>query len=123
MKTKGWAIAVMFFVTLLTSSAQILYKFGAEMLPALFTNWPLIAGLLVYAFGAVLMIKAFNAGEVTVLYPIIATSYIWVTILSVFFFDEPINILKIIAIAAIFSGVIFIAFGSKRDAIEYTEVV
>jgi len=81
MKTKLWAIGLMIFTTLLTSSAQIFYKLGAATLElnllALITNYNLIIGLCIYAVGAVLMIIAFKGGELSVLYPIIATSYIW----------------------------------------------
>lgn len=122
-RTKTWAILVMFFVTILTSSAQVLYKFGSERLPELFTNYPLIAGLFLYGIGAVLMIIAFKAGEVTVLYPIVATSYIWVAILSSYFFHDSINFLKIMGIALIFTGVVAVSFGSRKDAIEFTEAV
>ena len=121
--TKKWAIALMVAVTLLTSTAQILYKFGSARLPAIFTNYCLISGLFLYGIGAILMITAFKAGEVTVLYPIVATSYIWVALLSSYFFSESINYLKIIGIALIFLGVTSVSMGSKKDAIEYTEAV
>jgi len=96
-KTKLWAIMLMFITTLLTSSAQLLYKSGVDSIDfskflSIVSNINLISGLLIYAVGAVLMIIALRGGELSVLYPIIATSYIWVGLLSWFFFAESLNL-------------------------------
>lgn len=128
MKTKLWAIVLMVLCTLLVSSAQILYKIGAAKLVldifSILTNWHLIIGLCLYGMGAVLVIIALRGGEVTVLYPIITSSYIWVSIGSVYFFGEDMNIFKILGIVAIISGILMITFGQKdKEVIEYTEAV
>lgn len=119
METKLWAIMLVVFVTLLTSSAQVLYKFGAEKLNlnplSLLTNYSLIGGLLLYGFGAVLLLIALKAGEVSVLYPIIATSYIWVALMAAYFFNETLSELRIFGIGLIFTGVIAVAIGSKKQ--------
>jgi len=128
METKAWAIGLVFFVTALTSSAQLLYKTGAERLSldiiALITNWPLISGMFLYGIGAVLLIIALKHGEVTVLYPIIATSYIWVVLFSWILFGESLGLLKILGILAIVGGIILISKGSKpTGVIQYEEAV
>ena len=116
MATKTWAIALILLTTALTSAAQVLYKYGAERLPEIFTNTPLIAGMVLYGTGAVMMILAFKGGDVNVLYPIFATSYVWVTLLSRFFFNEPLLPLKFVGVFSIVLGICFIGFGSKKDA-------
>lgn len=128
MKTKLWAMAVMLFVTLLTSSAQIFYKMGASKLKldllAIITNYHIIIGIVLYGLGAVLMILAMRGGDVSVLYPIVATSYIWVSILSQHFFGEYVNMIEWTGIMAIVVGIVFISFGSRDDSgLEYTEAV
>ena len=119
MQNKPWAILLIILCTFLTSSAQVFYKFAAAHLSfnliALLTNYQLIAGILLYAIGAVLMLLAFKGGEVTVLYPIFATSFIWVTLFSQYFFGEPINAFKIIGIITIIIGISAIAYGSKNE--------
>jgi undecaprenyl phosphate-alpha-L-ara4N flippase subunit ArnE len=121
MKTKLWAIGLMILTTLLTSTAQLFYKKGAENLEfniiSIITNYPLITGLFLYMVGAVLMITAFKGGELSVLYPIIATSYIWVGLFSFIIFHESLNTLRWLGILAIFFGVIFISIGSKDKEI------
>ncbi len=128
MPTKRWAIGLMILCTAFTSTAQVFYKFGADRLElnfiSLITNFPLITGMILYVLGAVIMITAFKGGEVSVLYPIIATSYIWVSLLSIYFFNESLNLFKILGIFIIIAGIIFISIGSKqKETIEYTEAI
>ena len=111
----------MVFTTLLTSVAQIFYKKGAGILVlnliALITNYYLIIGMVLYAIGGVLMIISFRGGEVSVLYPIIATSYIWVSFLSIFFLNETMNLFKWVGVFIIFSGIVLIGYGSNRKKV------
>ena len=117
MATKLWAALIVLLVTFFTSSAQILYKLGAKTLTfnitGILTNYYIIGGVILYALGGVLMILSLRGGEVSILYPIVATSYIWVTLLSIKFLGETANIFKWIGIAAIIAGIITIGFGSK----------
>jgi|SRR3989344_2974164 len=117
MATKLWSILLVLFTTLLTSSAQLLYKFGSATLTfnitSILTNYYLLGGILLYAVGGILMILSFRGGEVSVLYPIIATSYIWVSWLSIFFLNERMNAFKWFGVAFIIFGIISIGYGSK----------
>ena len=117
MATKTWAIFTVLFTTLLTSSAQILWKTGSASLKpnfaSILTNYYLIGGVFLYVIGGILLILSFKAGEVSVLYPIIATSYIWVSFLSIRFFGESMNHFKLIGVATIILGIISIGYGSK----------
>ena len=114
----------MVLCTVFTSAAQVLYKIGASMLPEIFTNLHLIAGLALYGIGALLLVTAFRFGEVTLLYPIIATSYIWVSILSFFLFSENIGIFRWVGISLIIFGIILISSGSRKNAVvDYVDVV
>jgi undecaprenyl phosphate-alpha-L-ara4N flippase subunit ArnE len=119
MKTKSWAIGLMILTTLFTSTAQVFYKFGVATLEfniySLLTNYYLILGLVLYAIGAALMIIAFKGGELSVLYPIVATSYIWVGIFSYFIFHESISSLRWLGILAVFFGVVFIGIADKKS--------
>jgi len=128
MPTKTWAIALMIITTIFTSIAQVFYKLAAEKLQlniiSIITNLPLITGMILYALGAIIMIIAFKGGEVSTLYPIIATSYVWVSLLSAYLFNENINILRWTGIFIIISGIIFISIGSKEEeTITYTEAI
>jgi len=117
MATKSWAVLLVLFITLLTSSAQILWKIGSATLSFdivnILTNYYLIGGVLLYVIGGALIIISFRGGEVSVLYPIIATSYIWVSLLSIKFLGEQMNAFKWIGISGIIIGIVLIGYGSK----------
>ena len=126
MPTKTWAIGLMVLTTIFTSIAQVFYKLGADRLQlnimSIITNLPLITGMALYLIAAIIMITAFKGGEVSTLYPIIATSYIWVSLLSAYFFNESLNLLRWTGIFIIIAGIIFINLGSK-ETIKYTEAI
>ena len=110
MATKLWAALLVLFTTLLTSSAQLLWKKGSATLAfdilSIITNYYLLGGLLLYIVGGILIILSFRGGEVSVLYPIIATSYIWVSFLSIKFLGEVMNVFKWVGIISIIAGIV-----------------
>lgn len=122
MATKLWAALLVLFTTLLTSSAQILWKKGSATLSfdilGILTNYYILGGILLYVVGGALIIIAFRGGEVSVLYPIVATSYIWVSFLSIRFLGEAMNNFKWLGIIAIIAGIISIGYGSKEHISE-----
>ena len=121
MATKLWAMIVMFLLTFMTSTAQILWKLGSEKLSfdllSILTNWQIIIGIILYAIAGVLMIISFRGGDVSVLYPIVATSYIWVSFLSIYFLKETMNLFKWAGVLVIFSGIVLIGYGSNEKKI------
>ena len=129
MKTKWWAIGLVVLTTVLTSAGQVLYKFGTNKvalleMPAILDyilNTFIISGLLVYGIGAVMLILALKHGELSVLYPIIATSYIWVSLLSVYFFQEGMNPYKWLGVGAVVIGVSLIGYGGTKHTPEAVE--
>jgi multidrug transporter EmrE-like cation transporter len=126
MGTKPLAIIAIALCTILTSFAQVFYKKGANLLQlnilSILTNYNLLFGLILYGLALVIMILSFKHGEVTVLYPIIALGYIWVSLLSIYFFNETMNFYKWLGVLIIISGVITITYGSQGKDVEFVEV-
>ena len=129
MATKLWAIGLVLVCTLLTSSAQIFYKKSVETLSwnilSIITNVNLIIGMALYLIGAILLILSFRGGEVSVLYPIIATSYIWVSFFSMYFLPEPelMTPFKWLGVFTIVAGIALIGFGSKETIVKEVGVI
>lgn len=106
---------LVFGCTILGAAAQVLIKTGTASLGlhpslvqtaiGLFTIPGLFFGYACYGVSTVLLILALRGGELSVLQPVIALTYVWVTILSVLVFHEPVNGWKIAGIAVIISGV------------------
>ncbi len=120
------AFLLVFSCTLIGALAQILIKQGTAQLgahvtladvakhPGLFfsfalgviANFRLFLGYCFYGVNTFLMALALRGRELSRLYPIIALTYVWVTILSVFLLaGEHINFFRSIGIAFIVGGV------------------
>jgi drug/metabolite transporter (DMT)-like permease len=119
MRTKKWAIGLVMFFTLITSVAQIFFKMAAQRLEltplGILMNWPLILGFFLYMIAAALMLLALRNGELSVLYPLIALSYVWVSLLSPHFFPtDSMNMTKWSGVLFIGIGVSLIGVGSQK---------
>jgi multidrug transporter EmrE-like cation transporter len=117
-RTKKRAILVMILCTLFTTIGQILSKHGVNIIEPnniyTFFNTFIFAGLGIYAFSSLLVIYSFKHGELSILYPILATGYVWVSIMSVYFFNEIMTPLKWAGIFMIILGVSLLGFGSIK---------
>jgi drug/metabolite transporter (DMT)-like permease len=106
--------------TILGAAAQILMKMGGSELPQgasplqMLTCLPLLAGLALYGLSTVLLILALRSSELSLMYPIIALTYVWVMILSVWIFHESLNVFKVLGVLIIVGGVAVLGRGSQR---------
>jgi multidrug transporter EmrE-like cation transporter len=116
--------------TVFAAAAQVLLKFGAThampqmnpadpstwmpFLTALLGNYPLILGYCAHSGNALLLILALRDGELSMLYPIIALTYVWVNLLSMYFFHEHMNVWKALGIALVIGGVALLGRASAR---------
>lgn len=105
------AVAIVFFCTLLGAAGQILIKIGAVSLGrstsplAMVMNPTLFTGYVLYGLMTALFVVALRDEELSILYPIIALTYVWVTALSVAIFGESFNAAKAIGLSTIVVGV------------------
>ena len=104
--------------TLISAAAQILMKIGVAHFSmnwhALLTNVPLIAGYSLYGVFTLMMVMALREGELSLIYPIISLSYVWVTVLSYFIFHDHINLFKLAGISSIMFGVTMLGRGERK---------
>lgn len=109
MNTQPWTVGLIILCAFLGATGQLLFKLGSESVSANLLSWAtnlrIISGMLIYFVGAVLFIIALKYGNLSILYPIMATSYIWVIIFAVKFLGEPFSLTKWIGIALIIGGV------------------
>jgi multidrug transporter EmrE-like cation transporter len=118
------SILLVFCVTLVNAGAQVLIKNGANDLGshaslidtgiAILTKPQLFAGYSLYAFSMVLLVVALRHGELSAVYPVIALTFVWVTILSAIIFAEKMNVPKLGGIALIVGGVAQLGRGSRK---------
>ena len=118
MDKKKLAMVVVFLSTFVTSGGQIFLKKAAGQLSldpaALLTNYPLFIGCVLYGIGASMLIVSLKYGDLSVLYPIYALNFIWVSIMSpIFFPNDSINLVKWAGIALVITGVSVVNLGSR----------
>lgn len=109
MITPIWTIVMVLITALLAALGQLFFKWGAVTIS--FNPWSwllnrqLITGLALHGVGFVLLVITLKHGNLSVLYPILATSYIWVALLSVRFLAEPFSMIQWIGVALIVTGI------------------
>jgi multidrug transporter EmrE-like cation transporter len=112
------SILLVFSCTVLGAAAQILMKIGmthfAPNLVSILTNVPLIAGYVLYGINTLMLVLALRDGELSTLYPIIALTYVWVTLLSYLLLSETPNFFKNLGIATIVVGVAVLGRGGRK---------
>ncbi|MBS3102122.1 EamA family transporter [Candidatus Woesearchaeota archaeon] len=116
MTTQTWAILLVVIATLVGAFGPILLKKASarklSKISSLIKNYYLFGGVALYALGTLLFIPALKGGDLSILYPFVSLSYIWVSLLSVKFLGEKMNKYKWVGILLIILGVTFIGFGS-----------
>jgi drug/metabolite transporter (DMT)-like permease len=119
------AMLIVASCTLLGGVAQILIKVGMDRLNplpvglvplawAMATNLPLVAGYACYGLFCVAMVLALREGELSKLFPIIALTYVWVTLLSYWLLKDTPNWYKNAGIVTIVVGVGVLGQGGER---------
>jgi len=113
---KGIAILITVAATFLGGFGSLLLKLGAAKfklnIVALLKNYKLIAGLSLYVLASIMFIVALKYAELSLLYPIIALSYVWAVLLSIKYLNEKMSLNKWVGVAFIILGVALIGFGS-----------
>jgi drug/metabolite transporter (DMT)-like permease len=104
------SVLLVFICTILGAAAQILMKMGSAHMQhfdvvKVLTDWQLFSGYALYGINTLLLMLALRDGELSKLYPIIALTYVWVTVLSAYFFHEELTFWKLAGIAIIVAGV------------------
>ena len=104
------SVLLVFLCTIIGAAAQILLKIGAQQLVSsnpikmLMNPW-LFCGYGLYGLSTVLLILALRKGQLSLLYPVISLTYVWVTILSLLIFKEAMNVYKAVGLAIVVAGV------------------
>jgi multidrug transporter EmrE-like cation transporter len=109
--------------TIIGAAAQVLIKKGAGALGpnptmvqtalAMLLTPSLFAGYSMYGVSTVLLVLALRHGQLSLLYPVFAMTYVWVTILSVLVFHESMNGFKLAGIAIIVGGIAVLGRGQS----------
>ena len=109
MSTPPVSIVLFVIAAVLGAVGQYFYKTGADIasgsLASYLLNARLLAGVVCYVTVMVLFVAAFKkGGELTVLYPIYASTFIWAAIIAYFAYGTPIRSVNVAGMALIVAG-------------------
>ncbi len=111
-----WAILLVLGAAFIGSWGSLYFKKAADKLhrspKTIIKNRDLWIGLTIYVSSTILYVIGIKGGELSVIFPLVSTGYIWVSILSVVYMGEKMNRTKWAGIAAIIVGVVLIGIGS-----------
>ncbi|MHC4777768.1 MAG: DMT family transporter [Planctomycetota bacterium] len=105
------ALIITVICSFLGAFGQAFFKLGSETVrptsPGTWLmNWKLVIGLGFYGIATVLFVYALSIGKnLSALYPAIALSYVWVFLISVFYFHEKIAVVNWVGVGFIIVGV------------------
>ncbi|MBM3740546.1 MAG: hypothetical protein FJW39_32760 [Acidobacteria bacterium] len=117
------ALGLVLICTFVGAAAQILMKTGTQgtapdgalqLFLYIFRSPRLFAGYALYGLSTVLLTVALKYGELSLIYPVIALTYVWVTALSVFVFGETLNPFKVVGLCTVIFGVGILGRASRK---------
>ena len=118
METQIWAIILALIAAVFCGLGPIYLKKGAEKFNLNFKkqwhNKPLLKGIGYYLLATLFFIPALKGGEVSVLYPIASTAYVWVGLFSMKMLNEKISITKWIGFGVIILGIVIVSAGIPK---------
>ncbi|MBU0471549.1 MAG: EamA/RhaT family transporter [Nanoarchaeota archaeon] len=117
LKNTFFGILLVVICTFLTSFGQYFIKLGTRSISGTIAsvfNLSLVGGFALYGLGAIVLLVALKFGDLSVLYPFIALSFVWVFFLSSFFLQEIIVFVNWLGLGFILLGVSFIGWGANH---------
>lgn len=116
MAAELWAVGIVIFGSFLGAIGSLCFKMGSSKLSRNIIknlhNYTLMLGFSLYIIAASMYVFALRGGELSILYPLVSTTYIWITLLAFYFLNEKLNKWKWIGISLIIVGVTFIGLGA-----------
>lgn len=117
MSNQTLPIILNLIAALIGALGQYAYKLGGTKLKEvpLYQNWELMTGMALFMGVMVLFVMAFNkGGQISVTYPMYATTFIWGTLLGVILDKEVVNIYQSLGILLVIIGVSTVAYFSNN---------
>jgi multidrug transporter EmrE-like cation transporter len=112
MQTPLISILCFLVAAFLGALGQFLYKSGAERategLLSYVLNSRILGGVVCYIAVMVLFVAAFRrGGELSVLYPIYATTFIWAALIALWAYGVPIKPINVFGMVCLVAGMFF----------------
>jgi multidrug transporter EmrE-like cation transporter len=109
MRTPWSSIVLFLTAALIGALGQFLYKSGADQTSdsplSFLLNWRLLLGVVCYIAVMVLFVAAFKlGGELSVLYPLYASTFIWGAFIALWAYGVPIKPINVLGMVLLVGG-------------------
>ena len=111
MYIKLWALTAVIIATIIGAYGALFFKKSSGSFKfdlSLLKNYNLIIGFVLYGISSLFYMASLKGGDLSILYPLVSLSYIWILLLSHKYLSEKITTNKIIGIALIIVGIVVI---------------
>lgn len=85
------------------------FRLNPREILKLVTNKGLVCGILLYFVGAVFYLFALSSGELSFVYPIFASTFLFVLILSIFVLKEKTSWVRVVGVGLVVLGIVLVA--------------
>jgi drug/metabolite transporter (DMT)-like permease len=75
-------------------------------------NFNAVLGVGLFVISSVFYLKGISKGQLSVLYPMVALSYVWAMVWAKLFFHEHFTPQKLAGLGLVLAGVVFVGLGS-----------
>ena len=117
MKTEWWAMGFTLCATIVGSFGSLFLKIGADRssrrLRDIVRNLWILAGIVFFLLSTPFFLIGLRGGELSVLYPMLSLSYVWVVLLSRCVLREDLGRGKAASILLIVIGVVLVGLGGR----------
>jgi uncharacterized membrane protein len=109
-------VIITIFAAMLVSIAQYLFKrnmsafrMNRREILGIIRNRAIVAGILIYIASFGVYLVALKSGELSYVYPIFSSAFVFVTLISIFTLKEKVNAFRILGILLVVAGIAIVA--------------
>jgi len=94
-----------FFASILNAAAQLFLKLGVEDFSFSQIPWFLLLGFFLFVLSSFIVMFALRRVEMSIMFPLMSVTFVWVSLLSMFILGEAITGLQWTGIGIVVAGV------------------
>jgi len=102
-----WPLVVVFVASFIMAIGLLFYKIGVQDLD----YWLLLLGFILFVFSSVLVMFALRSEPMSIIFPILSITFVWVSLLSIFVLQESMTGLQWAGVASIMVGISLLGGG------------
>lgn len=115
--SQTYPIIINLIAAIIGAVGQYLYKLGGQKIGVvpINQNWQILVGVCLFCLVMVLLILSFKlGGRLSTTYPMYATTFVWATLIGIFYDQEPWHFSQLIGILMVIIGISIVAISTNN---------